>query len=310
MRYTLAQVGHLRLQLEGRAGGLQRDLPRPDHASGVQQVRRVSRLGQGAGQAQQHRLRRAQGHGREPGSQAAARHGRSAHLDRGDAGLHLGESQHQHDADAGRCGAAAGRRTARGHPGRRGAQALARLGAARRRGARRGLADRRSRACRQERHRLADLPELPDRPRGQQHAVLQRAALRLRPRQVHLRGRGLSSCSRKARSRRRSGNIVRADRRSLVLRAAAGLLEHGRGAAGHEVARLQRHQAQSLHGAQHRQPAPQPGEVHGHRRAARAQVDSAGSYPQHFITGPKQPESNGARRARWPACAWSTSPRW
>ena len=40
----------------------------------------------------------------------------------------------------------------------------------------------------QERHRLADLPQLPDRPRGQQHAVLQRPALRLRPRQVHLRG--------------------------------------------------------------------------------------------------------------------------
>ena len=34
-----------------------------DHASGVQQIRRVSRLGQGARQAQQPRLRRAQGYG-------------------------------------------------------------------------------------------------------------------------------------------------------------------------------------------------------------------------------------------------------
>ena len=46
----LAQVGRLRLQLEGRDGGVQRDLPRPDDAPGVQQVRRVPRLGQGAGQ--------------------------------------------------------------------------------------------------------------------------------------------------------------------------------------------------------------------------------------------------------------------
>ena len=56
----VAQVAVLRLQLESRDGGLQRDLPRLHHASGVQQVRRVQGLGQGAGQAQQHRLRRAQ----------------------------------------------------------------------------------------------------------------------------------------------------------------------------------------------------------------------------------------------------------
>ena len=40
---------------------------------------------------------------------------RPAHLDCGDAGLYLGEGQHQHDADAGRCGAAAGRRAAGRH---------------------------------------------------------------------------------------------------------------------------------------------------------------------------------------------------
>ena len=53
-------------------------------------------------------------------------------------------------------------------------------------------------------------------------------------------------------------------------RPAAGLLQHGRGAAGHEVAGVQRPEAQSVHGAQRRQPAPQPGEVHGHRRTAHA----------------------------------------
>ena len=52
----MAQVAVLRLQLEGRAGGLQRDLPRLHHAPGVQPVRRIQGLGQGAGQAQQHRL--------------------------------------------------------------------------------------------------------------------------------------------------------------------------------------------------------------------------------------------------------------
>ena len=57
----MAQVAALRLQLEGRDRGLQRDLPRLHHAPGVQQVRRIQRLGQGAGQAQQHRLRRSRG---------------------------------------------------------------------------------------------------------------------------------------------------------------------------------------------------------------------------------------------------------
>ena len=52
----MAQVAVLRLQLEGRAGGLQRDLPRLHDASGVQQVRRIQGLGQGARQTQQHRL--------------------------------------------------------------------------------------------------------------------------------------------------------------------------------------------------------------------------------------------------------------
>ena len=96
----VAQVAALRLQLEGRAGGLQRDLPRLHHPSGVQPVRRVQGLGQGAGQAQQHRLRRAEGPGRDQ-VEDPARHRRSAHLHRGDAGLHHGGDQRDHHADAG-----------------------------------------------------------------------------------------------------------------------------------------------------------------------------------------------------------------
>ena len=83
------------------------------------------------GQTQQHRLRRAEGHGREPAGKAADRIGRRpAHLDCGDAGLHLGEGEHQHDADARRCGAPAGRRAAGRNSRRPGAQALARVRAA------------------------------------------------------------------------------------------------------------------------------------------------------------------------------------
>ncbi len=54
--------------------------------------------------------------------------------------------------------------------------ALAGLGPPRRRGARRDLADDPGRHPRPERHRLADLPELPGRPGPDQRAVLQRAA--------------------------------------------------------------------------------------------------------------------------------------
>ena len=52
-----------------------------------------------------------------------------------------------------------------GTPADQGAQALARLRAARRCRARRDLADHRSSAYRQERHRLADLPQLSNRAR-------------------------------------------------------------------------------------------------------------------------------------------------
>lgn len=47
----VAQVALLRLQLEGRAGGVQRDLPRLHHASRVQQVRRVQGVGESPRQA-------------------------------------------------------------------------------------------------------------------------------------------------------------------------------------------------------------------------------------------------------------------
>ena len=56
MRYKWRKWLSLRLQLEGRAGGVQRDLPRLHNPSGVQQVRRIQGMGQGAGQTQQYRL--------------------------------------------------------------------------------------------------------------------------------------------------------------------------------------------------------------------------------------------------------------
>ena len=102
-----------------------------------------------------------------------------------------------------------------GTPGRRGASALADLGPPRRRGPRRGLADHPSRHPGPERHRLADLPELPSGPRLDERAVLQRAARsELRPGQVHLRGRRCSSSTRRIRSPRPNGCTPRSATRT------------------------------------------------------------------------------------------------
>ena len=97
---------------------------------------------------------------------------RSADLDRADAGLHHGD-QRDHHADARGGGQTTGRRTAEGTPADKGAGALAVLGACRRRGARCHLAGDPRRHPGPERHRMADLPELPDRP-GPDQRVLQR----------------------------------------------------------------------------------------------------------------------------------------
>src|SRR5690348_5766121 len=55
-------------------------------------------------------------------------------------------------------------------------------------------------------------------------------------------------------------------RPGLALGVATGLLQHGCGAAGHEVAGLSRHQTESLPRAQHGQPSSPTVEVHGYRR--------------------------------------------
>ena len=85
----VAAMAGFRLQLEGRPGGLQRDLPRCHHAPGVHQIRQLPRLGQSAGPAQQHRLRRAQRPGADAGQDAARRRRRPAQVDCRNAGLHL-----------------------------------------------------------------------------------------------------------------------------------------------------------------------------------------------------------------------------
>lgn len=69
----VASLARLRLQLEDRPRGVHGDLPCAVHPPGVHEVRQFPRLVQGPGQAQQHRLRRAQGPGREPGEAAARR---------------------------------------------------------------------------------------------------------------------------------------------------------------------------------------------------------------------------------------------
>ncbi len=59
----VAKVADLPMQLEGGDGGVQRDLPRRNHPSAVQQVRQLPRLGGRPRPPQQHRLRRAEGPG-------------------------------------------------------------------------------------------------------------------------------------------------------------------------------------------------------------------------------------------------------
>ncbi len=105
----MAQVDHLRLQLEGRAGGVQRDLPCSGDAPGVHAVWKFRRLGEDAGKAQQLGLRRTQGVRGEQGQAAAGRGQRSAQVDGGDAGLYLGTCEHQYHQDSRRCIAPTGR---------------------------------------------------------------------------------------------------------------------------------------------------------------------------------------------------------
>lgn len=80
-------------------------------------------------------------------------------------------------------------------------EALAGVGPPRRRGARRDLADHPARHPRAGRHRVADLPQLPDRAGPDQRAVLRSAAApQLQPRQVHLRGLGVRAVPQRRRA--------------------------------------------------------------------------------------------------------------
>ena len=81
---------------------------------------------------------------------------------------------------------------------------------ARRRRSRRGLADDPGRHPGSERHGLAALPELPDRPGPDQCAVLLGApGSGVQPGQVHLRSVGIRALSRKIKSRRMIGSTRR-----------------------------------------------------------------------------------------------------
>ena len=197
------------------------------------------------------------------------RHRRPADLDRGDAGVHDGGDQRDHHPDAGERRAATGRRTARGHPGRQGPRALAGLGPPRRRGARGDLAGDPAGCAGAERHRLADLPELPDRTGTHQRPVLQArpdpgydpdkcifeaAVYELYPEgeepQTEWEYTRWAIRAGAACCRRTSRTWPRCSR--------------------DEVAGLPRHAAKPVPRAQHRQPAPPTVEVHGHRRTAGA----------------------------------------
>ena len=233
----VAQVAELRLQLEGRDGGLQRDLPRVHHAPGVQQVRRVQGLGQGAGQAQQHRLRRAKGHGRDQ-VQDPPRHRRPAHLDRGDAGLHMEET----NATTTQTLVNAAKRLVDELPEGTPADKVLEhwLASARRDDEARGVI----------------WPTIPADILGQSGTAWQifpnfqigqglTSALCYSARPIRATTRTsassrwrCSSCIPKGQEPQTEWAVHAGRRPELAVRAAAGLLQHGRGAAGHEVARL------------------------------------------------------------------------
>ncbi len=90
------------------------------------------------------------------------------------------------------------------------------------------------------------------------------------PDKCYLRGRGLRALSRR-RGTRDTVDLCAA--RCLPACAAAGLLQHGRRAAGHEECRLSRQHSQPQGRRRRAQPAPQPCPLHGHRRAAPARID-------------------------------------
>ena len=78
----------------------------------------------------------------------------------------------------------------------------------------------------------------------QQCPVLQRAALRLQPRQVHFQAAAIN-CS--PRQTRRPSGILQSDRGRLVLCPVAGLLQHGSRAARMKSLGLRQSKTQSLH---------------------------------------------------------------
>ena len=130
-------------------------------------------------------------------------------------------------------------------------------------------------ACRQERHRLADFPEFSDRTRRQQHALLQRPALRLRPRQVHLRGRCTMSFIPKGKEPQTEWEYLPVDDPTMGQRAAAGLFQHGRRAAGHEERRFSADPCRTRSRRARSPACIATWPIHGHGRAAEAEVSGA-----------------------------------
>ena len=248
-----------------------RDLPRRRHAPGVHGVRPVPRLG--AHQGLHTNIGYDAPKGMEETRQAALGTGEDpAHHHRRDAELHLGERQHQYDADAGRGGEPAEGRTARGHAGRRGARST-------------GSTARAEDEARGVFWPMVDPPHTAQAGTAWQvfpnfqigHAVnnmlcYQARPFERRPGQVHLRGRGLRAVP-GGRSARDRVEITEdePDWPPVLQQDFTNMAAVQR---GHEEPRLPRTQAQPLHGALGRQPALQSGEVHGHGRADPARLSS------------------------------------
>ena len=203
----MAQVAELRLQLEGRDGGLQRDLPRRSPPT-----REFNKFGEFSGWAKAQGKHSNIGYDAPKGLdrdqvQDPARHRDDPRISTAEMQVYtLEETNATTTQDAGERGQATGRRTARGHPAGQGARALADLGAQRRRRPRRGLADHRPPSILGQSGTAWQIFPNFQIGQGLTTALCYSARPdRLRPRQVHLRGRGVRAVPRRAKSRRPNG---------------------------------------------------------------------------------------------------------
>ena len=247
----------------------------------------VPRLGASAGQAQQHRLRRAQGPGRGPGRSCALGTGDDPRISTAEMQNYTWRNANTNTtADAGRRRQPAEGRAARGHPADRGLGHWLDRRAKRRRGARRDLADRSIPSTLAQAGTAWQI--FPNFQIGQGLTTALCYSARpygYDPDKLHLRGGGLRALSRRPGAADRVG-IHEADDPDWRTVLPQDFTNMAAVQQGMKNARFPRRQAQSLHGTQHGEPALPAVEVHGHRRTTGALRSMTSSSEPHLRARP------------------------